>query len=68
MVAGNFKNKIAGMGNGCKLSVPTVITAKTIRFIPGATTPRSTPLSCWRPSPPSSQLKSRPGLARAPPG
>ena len=26
MVAGNFKNKIAGMGNGCMLSVPTVIT------------------------------------------
>jgi chemotaxis protein CheX len=28
MVAGNFKNKIAGMGNGCKLSVPTVITGE----------------------------------------
>ena len=26
MVAGNFKNKIAGMGDGCLLSVPTVIT------------------------------------------
>jgi chemotaxis protein CheX len=26
MVAGNFKNKIAGLGNGCILSVPTVIT------------------------------------------
>jgi len=26
MVAGNFKNKIAGIGDGCKLSVPTVIT------------------------------------------
>jgi len=26
MIAGNFKNKIAGMGNGCMLSVPTVIT------------------------------------------
>jgi hypothetical protein len=25
MVAGNFKDKIAGMGDGCKLSVPTVI-------------------------------------------
>jgi len=25
MVAGNFKNKIAGMGDGCMLSVPTVI-------------------------------------------
>lgn len=26
MVAGNFKNKISGIGYGCKLSVPTVIT------------------------------------------
>jgi chemotaxis protein CheX len=26
MVAGNFKNKITGMGDGCMLSVPTVIT------------------------------------------
>ena len=26
MIAGNFKNKIAGLGNGCMLSVPTVIT------------------------------------------
>ncbi len=26
MVAGNFKNKISGMGNDCMLSVPTVIT------------------------------------------
>ncbi len=26
MVAGNFKNKIAGLGDGCMLSVPTVIT------------------------------------------
>lgn len=25
MVAGNFKNKLAGLGNGCMLSVPTVI-------------------------------------------
>lgn len=25
MVAGNFKNKIAGLGDGCMLSVPTVI-------------------------------------------
>jgi chemotaxis protein CheX len=28
MVAGNFKNKITGMGDGCKLSVPTVITGE----------------------------------------
>ena len=26
MVAGNFKNKISGLGEGCMLSVPTVIT------------------------------------------
>jgi chemotaxis protein CheX len=26
MVAGNFKNKISGLGDGCMLSVPTVIT------------------------------------------
>jgi len=26
MVAGNFKNKISGMGDGCMLSPPTVIT------------------------------------------
>jgi chemotaxis protein CheX len=26
MVAGNFKNKVSGLGNGCMLSVPTVIT------------------------------------------
>ncbi len=26
MVAGNFKNKIAGLGDGCMLSLPTVIT------------------------------------------
>lgn len=26
MVAGNFKNKVAGLGEGCVLSVPTVIT------------------------------------------
>jgi chemotaxis protein CheX len=26
MVAGNFKNKITGLGDGCMLSVPTVVT------------------------------------------
>jgi chemotaxis protein CheX len=26
MIAGNFKNKISGMGDGCMLSLPTVIT------------------------------------------
>jgi len=28
MVAGNFKNKIPGLGDGCMLSVPTVITGE----------------------------------------
>ena len=28
MVAGNFKNKVSGLGNGCMLSVPTVITGR----------------------------------------
>jgi CheY-specific phosphatase CheX len=28
MVAGNFKNKIPGLGDGCLLSVPTVITGR----------------------------------------
>jgi chemotaxis protein CheX len=28
MVAGNFKNKIPGLGDGCMLSVPTVVTGK----------------------------------------
>jgi len=26
MIAGNFKNKISGLGDGCMLSIPTVIT------------------------------------------
>ncbi|HEY6769648.1 MAG TPA: chemotaxis protein CheX [Candidatus Sulfotelmatobacter sp.] len=29
MVAGNFKNKIPGLGDGCMLSVPTVITGES---------------------------------------
>jgi len=28
MIAGNFKNKISGLGDGCMLSVPTVITGR----------------------------------------
>ena len=32
MVAGNFKNKIPGMGDGCMLSVPTVITGGDYRL------------------------------------
>ena len=28
MVAGNFKNKVAGLGDGCMLSTPTVITGE----------------------------------------
>ena len=36
MVAGNFKNKIAGLSAGCMLSVPTVITGSELRFtLPG---------------------------------
>jgi chemotaxis protein CheX len=32
MVAGNFKNKITGLGDGCMLSVPTVITGGDYRL------------------------------------
>jgi chemotaxis protein CheX len=32
MVAGNFKNKISGLGTGCMLSVPTVITGTDYRL------------------------------------
>lgn len=31
MVAGNFKNKISGLGDGCMLSVPTVVTGNDFR-------------------------------------
>jgi chemotaxis protein CheX len=34
MVAGNFKIKIPGMGDGCLLSVPTVIKGGNYRFHP----------------------------------
>ena len=34
MIAGNFKNKIAGLGNGCMLSVPTVITGNDYMLHP----------------------------------
>jgi chemotaxis protein CheX len=34
MVAGNFKNKITGLGDGCKLSVPTVITGANYTLYP----------------------------------
>jgi chemotaxis protein CheX len=33
MVAGNFKNKISGLGDGCMLSVPTVITGGNYSMI-----------------------------------
>ncbi len=36
MVAGNFKNKISGLGNGCMLSVPTVVTGRDYRLHPPA--------------------------------
>jgi chemotaxis protein CheX len=32
MIAGNFKNKLSGMGSGCMLSVPTVITGGDYTF------------------------------------
>jgi len=32
MVAGNFKNKLTGMSDGCMLSVPTVITGADFTF------------------------------------
>ncbi len=32
MIAGNFKNKLTGMGDGCVLSVPTVITGTDYSF------------------------------------
>src|SRR5271170_6974390 len=34
MVAGNFKNKIAGLADGCMLSVPTVITGNDYSLHP----------------------------------
>ncbi len=34
MVAGNFKNKISGMADGCMLSVPTVITGADYNLHP----------------------------------
>ena len=39
MVAGNFKNKITGLGDGCVLSVPTVITGNDYALHPLADTP-----------------------------
>jgi chemotaxis protein CheX len=32
MVAGNFKNKVPGLGDGCMLSVPTVISGENYRL------------------------------------
>ncbi len=32
MIAGNFKNKIAGLADGCMLSVPTVVTGSDHSF------------------------------------
>jgi chemotaxis protein CheX len=38
MVAGNFKNKVSGLGDGCMLSVPTVITGSdySVRSLAGS--------------------------------
>lgn len=38
MVAGNFKNKISGLGDGCVLSVPTVITGADYSLYSSAST------------------------------
>jgi len=39
MIAGNFKNKISGMGDGCMLSVPTVITGSDYNLYSQADSP-----------------------------
>jgi chemotaxis protein CheX len=39
MVAGNFKNKIAGLGDGCMLSPPTVVTGSDYRMYSLADSP-----------------------------
>ena len=39
MIAGNFKNKISGMGDGCLLSVPTVITGSNYNLYSQADSP-----------------------------
>jgi chemotaxis protein CheX len=39
MIAGNFKNKISGMGSGCMLSVPTVITGTDYNLYSNADSP-----------------------------
>jgi CheY-specific phosphatase CheX len=39
MVAGNFKNKIAGLAEGCMLSPPTVITGSDYNLYSVADTP-----------------------------
>ena len=38
MIAGNFKNKISGLGNGCMLSVPTIISGDHYNLHPGSGT------------------------------
>lgn len=39
MVAGNFKNKVPGLGDGCLLSVPTVVTGSDYSLHSNAATP-----------------------------
>jgi chemotaxis protein CheX len=39
MVAGNFKNKIVGLGDGCLLSVPTVVTGTDFELLAVAESP-----------------------------
>jgi CheY-specific phosphatase CheX len=58
MVAGNFKNKIAGLSDGCLLSVPTVITGTITACILCQTQLRWKSDCCSRTSPSSSRCKS----------
>ena len=39
MVAGNFKNKVPGLGDGCMLSVPTVVTGSNYSLYSNAAAP-----------------------------
>jgi chemotaxis protein CheX len=39
MVAGNFKNKVPGLGDGCMLSVPTVVTGSDYSLHSNAAVP-----------------------------
>jgi len=51
MVAGNFKNKISGLGDGCMLSPRPSLPAKTIRCTPGHPCLLSKSVCCLKPCP-----------------